>query len=133
MFRSQGVGVMIPVLAKKPIPRLGSPFDGEVTATARALVKTLADHGYDLHDLAKMADAAPARRDRDLQESTYAKRGPGPPQRNRSKTLVGIWAREFVGDILDRSNLDLLSEKQIAVVNKLLRRSAAFRGEEFAA
>ena len=34
------------------VPRLGSDFEGEVVATVRAIGRTLAADGHDLHDLA---------------------------------------------------------------------------------
>ncbi len=43
----------------KLIPRLGSEFDGEVIATARAIERTLKAAGRDWHDLANALRAPP--------------------------------------------------------------------------
>ena len=43
------------------IPRLGSAYDGEVIATARAIVRVLEAQRRDLHDLAMAIVIAPAR------------------------------------------------------------------------
>jgi hypothetical protein len=111
---------MIPPLAQKLIPRLASSHDGEVTTTVRMLIR---EEGLDLHDLARMANAAPLLRDRDLAESDYARR----VRRMLKEILVAgwldLWSAEFVESILERRNLDQLSEKQTAVVNKILRRA----------
>lgn len=45
--------VPIPDKAMKLIPRLASDHDGEVVATARALVRTLKGAGLTLHDLSE--------------------------------------------------------------------------------
>jgi hypothetical protein len=60
---------VIPPVVENLIPRLASPYDAEVVATARALDRALKAEGFDLHDLARMAAAAPAHRDRDVEES----------------------------------------------------------------
>jgi hypothetical protein len=54
-----GVALVAPRLARL-IPRLGSDHDGEVVATARAIVRTLTSAGLDLHDLSKLLDGAQA-------------------------------------------------------------------------
>ena len=114
---------MIPPLAQKLIPRLASSFDGEVVATARSLERALKSDGLDLHDLARLANAAPLSRDRDLPESETAKRA-----RIRLKEILAdgwldTWSVEFAESILERRNLDLLSEKQMACLTKILRRA----------
>jgi hypothetical protein len=122
-----------PPVVRKLIPRLASPFDAEVVATAHAIIKALAADNFDLHDLAKMADAAPAHRARDLGETEYASR-----VRARLKEILlepwpDTWTREFIDSILDRPNLDALSTRQISSSIESYR-SAAYRGdEEFAA
>src|SRR5690606_12890759 len=46
----------------KLIPRLASDHDGEVVATARAIVRTLASSGHDLHDVVTTLDKPPVER-----------------------------------------------------------------------
>jgi hypothetical protein len=107
---------VIPPIVRKLIPRLASTFDGEVVATAHAIINALAADGFDLHDLARMADEAPLCRDRDREEGEYAR-----CVRARLKEIVlevwlDSWEREFVCSTLDRPNLDMLSVKQNAVI-----------------
>lgn len=117
---------MIPPVVRKLIPRLASPFDGEVVATVHAMIRALATDGFDLHDLAKMADAAPVHRDRDADESPYAKKVRASLKEALAEEFwLSEWEIEFIGSVLDRPNLDLLSEKQAAVVKKIMRRMEA--------
>jgi hypothetical protein len=100
---------VIPLLAQKLIPRLASSFDGEVVATARALERALKGEGLDLHDLTRMANAAPLSRDCDLPESETAKRA----RAQLKEILAKGWldrSVEFAESVLERRNLDLLSE-----------------------
>ena len=47
-------------LIRKLLPRLASPHDGEVVATARAIERTLRSAGRDWHDLAEAIQFQPA-------------------------------------------------------------------------
>jgi hypothetical protein len=116
---------VIPVLAQKLIPRLASTHDGEVVATARALERVLRAEGFDWHDLARMAASAPLLRDRDLPESEYAKRVRSRLKEASLEDWLDSWSSDFLDSILQLRNLDMLSEKQTACVNKILRRASA--------
>ena len=61
------------------VPRLASDFEGEVFATVRAISRTLAGGGGDLHDLAEVirTERQPVRVP--PPNSTYRPRPPGPP------------------------------------------------------
>jgi hypothetical protein len=124
---------LIPPLAQKLIPRLASNHDGEVIATARALIRVLKADGFDLHDLTRMANAAPASRDRDLAESEYARRVRVMLKDTLTKGWLDAWSVEFVESILERRNLDELSPKQNACLNKILRRAKARQPEDYPA
>jgi hypothetical protein len=106
------------------IPRLASPHDGEVIATARAVGRALQSPGCDWHDLAKAAATAPP--------------PPRPPSRAESNESTEMRARleaisresrpnestaGFVGDLLRRSSLDGLTGKQTACVNRIIRQA----------
>lgn len=54
------MNALAPVAPKlaRLIPRLASDHDGEVVATARAIVRTLTAAGLDLHDLSNLLDGS---------------------------------------------------------------------------
>jgi hypothetical protein len=111
-----------PVLARL-IPRLGSPFDHEVVATARAIERTLKPLGFDWHDVAAaaIAQAPPTQWD-------YEHRTENSESAEIRLWLEAVsnedwpndWTREFIASVLGRRSLDRLSKKQIAVVNNIV-------------
>jgi hypothetical protein len=113
----------LPPVISRLIPRLGSPHDGEVVATARAIERVLKSEKRDWHDVAA-AVTAPA---------TAAL--PRQPYRAESAESAVIrawleavsredwpngWTRSFITSVLSRQSLDRLSKKQIAVVNNII-------------
>jgi hypothetical protein len=95
------------------IPRLGSPYDHEVVATARAIERTLKSQKLDWHDVAEAVSAPP----------------PIPWQPNRTEShesaemrtwletisdenWLNDWTRSFIANILTRQSLHSLSAKQ---------------------
>ena len=94
------------------------------------LVRALKEEGLDLHDLARMANAAPFSCDRDLEESEYAKRVRQALKEILIAGWLDAWSAEFVDSILARRNLDELSVRQNACLNKILRRAKARQPED---
>ena len=94
------------------------------------LVRALKEEGLDLHDLARMANAAPLLRDRDLAETEYAKRVRAMLKEILVEGWLDAWSVEFAESILERRNLDELSPKQNACLNKILRRAKARQPED---
>jgi hypothetical protein len=108
-----------PVIAQL-LPRLGSNFDGEIIATAKAIQRVLHSSSMDWHDLTKAITApAPAAL-------------PRQPCRGESDESAEIrlwleavaqehypnqWTQAFVANILSRRSFDTLSKKQWAVIN----------------
>ena len=104
------------------IPRLGSPFDHEVVATARAIDRTLRSNGLDWHDLTKSIIAP-----------LLLPRPPHPtdscdPEEMRAwltaisrEDWINEWTARFVGDLLRRRSLDKLSERQLACIERIVR------------
>jgi hypothetical protein len=97
------------------IPRLGSPFDGEVVATARAIERTLKSQKLDWHDVA----------------SAVAQAAPPKPRRTESEMRAWLtaisredwineWTAEFVSSLLRRRSLDKLSERQLACIERII-------------
>lgn len=112
-----------PVLARL-IPRLGSPFDHEVVATARAIERTLKSQKLDWHDVAAAvtAQAPPT-------QFNYAPRRTesGKAQHMRSwltaisrESWPNAWTAGFVADLLRRRSLDKLSERQLACIDRII-------------
>jgi hypothetical protein len=112
----------LPPIIRKLIPRLGSTYDGEVIATARAVGRALHGAGQDWHDLARAAagDAPDAPRPHTFRETEYAGR-----VRDALKAILDAplffndWSLEFAASILVQ-DVDRLSEKQTACLNRLL-------------
>jgi len=112
-----------PILARL-IPRLSSPFDGEVVATARAIERALKTQKLDWHDLAKTvtAQSVPA-------QCNYEPRRTESDEAHRRRTwLTAIsreewlneWTTEFITSLLRRRSLDKLSERQLACVDRII-------------
>jgi hypothetical protein len=117
----------LPPVVARLIPRLASPFDAEVVATARAIERALEAQKLDLHDLAAVVAGAPV-----PCGSSFAW---SPPHRAESQESAEIrswleavsledwineWTQSFIANILSRQSLDRLSKKQLAVVNNII-------------
>jgi hypothetical protein len=102
-----------PVLARL-IPRLGSPFDHEVVATARAIERTLKTQRLDWHDVAAAvtAQAPPTQWDYERHESATAAEVGAWLEVISRETWPNDWTRSFIANILARRSLDSLSAKQ---------------------
>jgi hypothetical protein len=113
--------IALPPVISRLIPRLASPFDHEVVATARAIERALKAQKLDLHDLAAAVAGAPVPW--------------SPPHRAESQESAEIrswleavsredypneWTRSFIANILSRQSLDRLSKKQLAVINNII-------------
>jgi hypothetical protein len=115
-----------PVLARL-IPRLGSPFDHEVLATARAIERTLKSQKLDWHDVAAAvtAQAPPTQWD----YGPYRTESGDAQQIRRwleaisREDWLNSWTAGFVADLLRRDSLDGLSGKQTACVNRIIRQA----------
>lgn len=118
------------MLAQRLIPRLASSFDPEVVASARALGRVLKAEGLDLRDLARMANAAPLIRDRDLPECECARHARTRLKEILTEGWLDAWTVEFAESVLERRNLDLLSEKQMACLTKILHRAEVRRRQD---
>jgi hypothetical protein len=114
---------VIPPVAMKLLVRLASSFDNEIVVSARKLVAVLKQDGLDLHDVAHAANAGPIMRDRDRGESPSALRARTKLKQALAEGWLDSWSEDFLEDVLARSGyLDDLSPKQLAVINKILRR-----------
>jgi hypothetical protein len=116
-----------PAALARMIPRLGSPFDHEVVATARAIERTLKPLGFDWHDVAAAmtAQAPPTQWDYEPQHHES-----GDAQQMRAwltaisrEDWLNAWTAGFVADLLRRSSLDGLTGKQTACVNRIIRQA----------
>jgi hypothetical protein len=109
-----------PVIARL-IPRLGSPFDGEIIATARAIERTLKSEKLDWHDLARAAAVGtlpePVRRT--STESDDATRMRAWLTAVSREPWPNDWTRKFIAAVLARQSLDYLSKKQVACANNI--------------
>jgi hypothetical protein len=120
----------------KLIPRLASPHDGEVVATARAIERTLRGAGLDFHTLAK----ALCERVAPISITPASWR----PAFNPAEDWAGIarWCRDhdggflsekeraFIGDMLARVHFQSPTEKQakwLLGIHSKLQRSTAGR------
>jgi hypothetical protein len=115
-----------PVLARM-IPRLGSPFDHEVVATARAIERALKSQKLDWHDVAAAvtAQAPPTQWDYKPHrtESDVAAEMRAWLTAISRESWPNQWTAEFVDDLLRRSSLDRLTGKQAACVNRIIRQA----------
>ena len=108
-----------PVIARL-IPRLGSPFDHEVTATARAIERSLKSRKLDWHDVAAAVTAQPPSRPASLAESDDAARMRIWLEAVSREPWPNDWTQKFIAGVLRRPSLDRLSKKQVAVVNNII-------------
>lgn len=124
----------------KLIPRLASDHDGEVVATARAIVRSLGSAGADLHDVVSALDKPPVERvvfkervvyrDRPVEKPTPAPTPdpkPEPEYDTSMKWKDAVAAAERLLDI----NLYLLNSKEAQFVRHMMnsaqRRKSRFR------
>jgi hypothetical protein len=119
------VTALPPVLARL-IPRLGSPFDHEVVATARAIERTLKSQKLDWHDVASVI-APPIQWDGEREwpgdESDDAQQIRAWLQAISRESWLNSWTAGFVADLLRRPSLDGLTGKQTACVNRIIRQA----------
>jgi hypothetical protein len=109
-----------PVLARL-IPRLGSPFDHEVLATARAIERSLRSNSLDWHDLTKALTApAPLLRQPSRAESAESAEMRAWLEAVSRESWPNSWTRSFITSVLARHSLDRLSKKQIACVDNII-------------
>jgi hypothetical protein len=112
-----------PVLAQL-IPRLGSSFDGEIIATAKAIERTLRSNSLDWHDLTKALTAQPPLLWQPSRvESTECKEMRAWLEAISRESWPNEWTTGFAGDLLRRSSLDGLTGKQAACVNRIIRQA----------
>jgi hypothetical protein len=116
----------LPEIVAKLIPRLASPHDGEVIATARAVGRALQSAGCDWHDLTKAITAPPPPLRSPCQaECDDAKRMRAWLEAVSNEPWPNDWTRKFITSVLARQSLNRLSRKQIACVNNIV--SEAYR------
>jgi hypothetical protein len=111
-----------PILARL-IHCLGSPHDGEVVATARAIERTLKSQKLDWHDLARTVTApAPPTLDYEPRRAESAESAEMRAwlEAVSREDWLNDWTRSFVDSILCRRSLDRLSKKQIACANNII-------------
>jgi hypothetical protein len=113
----------------KLIKKLTSPNDGEVVASARALLRTLAADGHDIHDLAKRIESnggggiSPADRARIYAEAlNQARREAQREAAARARTTADIPTYYAMAcEIQHNDNEDsLLSEKERGFVDDMV-------------
>jgi hypothetical protein len=114
---------LLPPVIALLIPRLGSSFDGEVVATARAIERTLKSQKLDWHDVAAAVTAQAPPTQWDYQ----------PPRTESAESAevrkwlevishepwINNWTRSFIESILAPRSLDRLSKKQTAVIDNI--------------
>jgi hypothetical protein len=117
-----------PVVARM-IPRLGSPHDGEVVATAFAIERTLKSQKLDWHDVAAAmtAQAPPTQWDGEREwpgtESDDAQHMRAWLEAISHEPWINSGTAGFVADLLHRDNLDGLTAKQSACVDRIIRQA----------
>jgi hypothetical protein len=112
-----------PVLAQL-IARLGSPFDGEVIATVRAIDRTLRSNSLDWHDLTKALTApAPLPRQSSRAESNESAEMRAWLDAISRESWPNLWTAGFVTDLLRRHSLDGLSAKQRTCVDRIIKQA----------
>ncbi|MGC2221497.1 MAG: hypothetical protein WA624_03555 [Methylocella sp.] len=114
-----------PAIIGRLIPRLASPFDPEVVATARAIERALATDKLDWHDMAKAVCGAAPRTPHGRDETPDARELRAWLEAISGQPWLSAWAAEFVIDLLARDNLGRLSEKQLACVRRIIRQARA--------
>jgi hypothetical protein len=114
-----------PATLARMIPRLASPFDHEVVATARAIERTLKPLGFDWHDVAAAvtAQAPSTQYEQHHTESGEARQMRAWLEAISRESWPNEWTAGFVGDLLRRSSLDGLTGKQTACVNRIIRQA----------
>jgi hypothetical protein len=116
-----------PPILGQLIPRLGSPFDGEVVATARAIGRALKSQKLDLHDLAAAVTAPPTPTQWDFEsqhhESAAARQMRAWLEVISRESWINEWTARFIGSLLRRRSLDDLSAKQTACVDRIIRQA----------
>jgi hypothetical protein len=112
-----------PPILGQLIPRLGSPFDGEIVATVRAISRTLKSQKLDWHDVAAAvtAQAPPTQWDFERQRSESEMRAWLTAISRES--WINEWTARFIGSLLRRRSLDDLSAKQTACVDRIIRQA----------
>jgi hypothetical protein len=115
----------LPPILSRLIPRLGSSFDGEVVATARAIERTLKSQKLDWNDLAAAVIAPPIQWNGDREEWPRAESDESAEIRAWLQAVShedwpNDWSQSFIANILARQSLDRLSKKQLAVVNNII-------------
>lgn len=113
-----------PILARL-IPRLASPFDAEVTATARAIERALKSQKLDWHDLAAAVIAQQSKTSSSppphgVDESPGAMKTRAWLEAVSRESWLNDWTREFVSDMLFRGSLDRISPKQATCLDKII-------------
>jgi hypothetical protein len=108
-----------PVIARL-IPRLGSPFDHEVVATARAIERSLKSQKLDWHDVAAAVTAQPPSRPAFLAESDDAARMRSWLEAVSREPWPNDWTQKFIAGVLARPSLDRLSKKQVSCANNIV-------------
>jgi hypothetical protein len=109
-----------PHILSRLIPRLGSPFDHEVTATARAIERALKSQKLDWHDVAAAVTAqAPPSGPPCVAESDDAARMRIWLEAVSREPWPNDWTQKFIAGVLRRP-LDRLSKKQVACANNIV-------------
>jgi hypothetical protein len=121
------VTALPPVLARL-IPRLGSPYDGEIVATARAIERVLKSEKRDWHDLAAAVTAQAPPTQWDYDEPYRTESDAAQHMRDwlisiSRETWLNDWTAGFVSDLLSRDSLDRLTPKQAACVDRIIRQA----------
>jgi hypothetical protein len=109
----------LPPIIARLIPRLASPFDHEVTATARAIERALKSQKLDWHDVAA-AVSAPRSRPPCVAESNDATQMRAWLEAVSREPWPNDWTQKFIAGVLRRPSLDRLSKKQIACVDNII-------------
>jgi predicted nuclease of predicted toxin-antitoxin system len=112
----------LPPIVAQLLPRLGSNFDGEIIATAKAIQRVLHSSDMDWHDLTR-AITAPAIATLPRQpwtESDEAQQIRLWLEAVANEDWLNSWSTAFVANILSRQSLDRLSKRQLAVINNII-------------
>jgi hypothetical protein len=122
------------------IPRLASNFDGEVLATVLAIRRLLKASGNDLHDLARLVDAA-QNQEKPQQEKPRQENPWEQKKRARPTDVIELvelllccpgltdWEREFLESIHDQATRKYWfepSEKQQKILDRIARQRGGF-------
>jgi hypothetical protein len=117
----------LPPVISRMIPRLGSPRDGEVVATARAIERVLKSEKRDWHDLATAVIAPPIQwgggREWPGTESAESAEIRDWLEVISGESWINSWTAGFVCDLLRRHSLDGLSVKQRTCVDRIIRQA----------